>query len=287
MLAPATPHLPAELLLSILWHITQPRFGAKRGIAACSLVCRYWAEMLRPLLFKELRLRSNADIAFLVEVMQCPLSRPGRPLGNCIMKLRFSSVEDWSMSSVNHLSRILKLCGRPFNSLLYLDIENRQASSSSRGTISQTYMPFSPFPRRPPTVPQFTSISLYNVQLQRQMDLVSLLDNCPSTRVFELQKVTFLEETKIWRRTLRSSSRLQCIQAVDCGDKSLGAQINLGAALVASQRRLRVDLDGDWAIALRVACALLQDVGADDSGWHPSFFVEHCGESGLLAHSDR
>ncbi|GJE96147.1 hypothetical protein PsYK624_123400 [Phanerochaete sordida] len=66
----AGQRVPPELIKRIaLYCVEWDRHGEptdKRGIAACSLTCRYWAPLLTPMAFPRLVLRTAADIVQLL-----------------------------------------------------------------------------------------------------------------------------------------------------------------------------------------------------------------------------
>ena len=73
--APCWLFLPIELTWHVVAFIYLSDFKGnhggqtsrkKSGLAACSLVCRYWAQCARPLLFGTLALRSPEDVSFLL-----------------------------------------------------------------------------------------------------------------------------------------------------------------------------------------------------------------------------
>ena len=78
------PVLPAELLERILECISEEdtahrvivakecRRVYKRGVAVCSLVCRYWTVRLQPLIFHSITLRSSQDLADFILLLNQP-----------------------------------------------------------------------------------------------------------------------------------------------------------------------------------------------------------------------
>ena len=66
--------LPAEILHAILLRVHDGGFdySPKQGLAACSLVCRHWAALIRPMLFGRLTLRSAEDVAQLLAFLRAP-----------------------------------------------------------------------------------------------------------------------------------------------------------------------------------------------------------------------
>ena len=66
--------MPSEILSYIAGHLQPVRLGLtsyddgrrmKRSLAACSLVCRHWSKIVRPMLFEWLQLENAADAQFL------------------------------------------------------------------------------------------------------------------------------------------------------------------------------------------------------------------------------
>ena len=85
-------HLPPEvirLIVKQLYHINLIRPGAiKKGLAVCSLVCRYWAGIIRPLLFENIELRSREDAIQMLSFFESPnILKP--PLTQCVWLLGF------------------------------------------------------------------------------------------------------------------------------------------------------------------------------------------------------
>ena len=77
-------YLPSELVHAVL--IRTEDFGRngliKRGLASCSLTCKHWAVLIRPMLFMHLTLSSAEDVSRLVAFLNADVLEPA--LSYCI-----------------------------------------------------------------------------------------------------------------------------------------------------------------------------------------------------------
>ena len=80
--------IPEELFEHILWHACgrhlQPDREAKRLIAACALVCRYWARLSRRWLFHNITLRTLDDMQRFREIVDTPALRGLEPIAETV-----------------------------------------------------------------------------------------------------------------------------------------------------------------------------------------------------------
>lgn len=256
--------LPPEIIAQIVLQ-ARPRDmineGEKRGLTACSLVCRYWAGLLRRQFFHRLTLRTQEDFVFVLGMLNCPVNRPGPPLAQCMSDLRIVQFCDWTASSINLFHRMLQRLSRMVKVVVILEVKNCEVSTEPHvGNMGCTrdYLPFFALPRPlPGRLVPLTHLKITNVQMQRQTDIVRLLDSLPTVWGCSLTKVTFVERTSIQRRLLRRTSRLLSLRVCDCGDGSVEAQVQLASALIASQRHAQIDRDGAWGSILPVMLAWL------------------------------
>lgn len=262
MTSAAATRLPPELLASLVtylephWLSHEPR---KRGMATCSLVCRYWATLLRQPLLRVLTVRTPADASFLLAIIKCPARRPGPPVGDCVRRLTIKDFSGWDTASVRTLSEILRLCTNEVD--VPFTVFNAQRPPAAGGGISRERIPFAGLPRPVPSALVFTQITLWNVLLQSQSALIRVLGSSQRTARVSLHRVTFVSPVSNYLRRLNAASSLRHVLVMECGDGSALAQIELATAIVASQQRLRVDRDGEWAVAARVLRLLLLAVG--------------------------
>lgn len=135
--------IPPELVYRIL-SLLATGYYSKEGLAACSQVCRYWARYLRPLLFKNITLRSLDDIVKILEFLDADVMEP--PLAQCIgpgiyIRLRGSQPAPW----VHHIPRLSRrLTSKVFISLTEI------GADTSRNTRTQTHLAFYSLPRALP-----------------------------------------------------------------------------------------------------------------------------------------
>ncbi|GJE95623.1 hypothetical protein PsYK624_118090 [Phanerochaete sordida] len=104
-------YLPAELVHAVVLRLSDRDAEdnrLKRGLAACSLICRHWARIIRPLLFLEIALRSAGDVEQLLAFLGHP-DFLGRPLRDCIRMLSIVEHEDHTPKAVPWLHHILRL----------------------------------------------------------------------------------------------------------------------------------------------------------------------------------
>lgn len=77
----------------------------KRGLAACGLTCRYWASVMRPLLFATLTLRSAEDVAQLMTFLRSATSlRPTLP--ECIDRLDIEMQGFQTLPWIHHIHKL-------------------------------------------------------------------------------------------------------------------------------------------------------------------------------------
>lgn len=95
--ATAADRLPPELIRRIVDFVPSYRdsdrwnydLEDKRGLAACGQTCRYWASLIRPILFHRLHLRSTSDILQLLQFLESSpaKSKPIPTLRYCIYSI--------------------------------------------------------------------------------------------------------------------------------------------------------------------------------------------------------
>lgn len=251
--------LPPEVIHNIVCFVRIHPWAAfatpqdKRGVAGCSQVCRYWASLLRALLFRLLALRKAEDIAALLEILNCPIERPGPPLSLCIIELQVTQFCDWTVSTANTFRAVTQ---RLREDLVFLvlkvsDIPHSTPQSSSSATRTEDYLPFFTLPTPlPGRLIPLTELFLDRVQMRRKVDLVRLLDNFSTIRKCTLTRLLFRDNSNIRRRLSRSTSKLRVLSVAECGDGALETQIELACGLLASQKGVRVDENGAWAWAV-------------------------------------
>lgn len=163
---------------------------SKPQLGTCSLVCRYWAKLCRPHMFRTLRLRSRDDLYRFVQFTDAPsLVTPS--LADCV---RFIKVKHTSHSTEPwlHLIRAV-ITARPNIFLnpgvkLYLKDDETGPSESKRSRRPL----YTSLPRAVPgAMYLFYSIKLRNVRFEYVDDLLRLFRDCSSAAWIECSHAVF------------------------------------------------------------------------------------------------
>lgn len=188
--------LPPELVHAVLIQMYDSDNSGiiKRGLASCSLTCRYWAALIRPLLFRILTLRSGKDVSQLIAFLDADLRVP--TLRSCIEELdvvedHVSARPPWS----HQIVRLAKL-------LSHYKVRNwtvKDVPVVSDGEHILTHrspLPFSMLPRTIPrsTLPQVSSLSLSGLSLKSTRNMMRVVGNQISCKDLELDSVVFAEK---------------------------------------------------------------------------------------------
>lgn len=103
-------YIPSELVHAVLERMwdCDDNGRIKRGLASCSLTCRYWAAIIRPLLFEELMIHSREEIRQLVAFMDADFLEP--TLSKCIQFLNV--IEDQASVGPPWSHQLIRLASR-------------------------------------------------------------------------------------------------------------------------------------------------------------------------------
>ena len=239
--------LPSEvtaLVVQALYNPTSNLVIEKRGLAACSLTCRYWANALQPLLFYSLQLRSRSDAMRLLEFFQRSPHLAGYI--RSIHVLQSSRTCSW----FHHICKIT-----PFltaNTYFSLTINHPQnLSVTLNHSLKHCKPPVNPFslfdcPRQYPTsYLQFRHLTIDGVQLRRQQDLVRFIHGLPLLHTCTIRDVKFLEpcvaEAGAQNPTPQRFPRaLYRIEVSNCFDGFFSEQLSLASSTI--------DGGGIWSV---------------------------------------
>ena len=192
--------LPPELVHAILIQMRdrdEHRYPIKRGLASCSLTCRYWAPSIRPLLFEMLTLRSGEDVSQLVAFLDADSLQPA--LNSCIHYL--CMVEDQALAESSWSHQLIRLTRRlPEACILHWAVKGSSAASDSQHLLVRNRMSPLPFAALPRTLPpsilgRVFRLTLSGLSLRSLRDLARFLGNQMSCYGIELENVTFAEES--------------------------------------------------------------------------------------------
>jgi hypothetical protein len=271
--------LPPEVVYHIVrgirddWGATiswlSDRLLSKKGIAACSLACRYWVELLRPVLFRDLTLRGTDDILGLLDIFEAPVVL-GRPPAYYLTALRLEVDQCDLVASewVHHISRLSWHIR--FGLELDLDVKLATSADTSPNRLVQNYLPLSRLPRTLPRsffkIPYgFRSITVNGLQLGRATELVRFIDSLPTRQTqCHFRRVSFIDGIKtldaiLFRRRPRNpppSWTLFHVTMSRCHDDQLFTQLLLAGYVSATRERLSLDKRA-WEWAMKSIASLL------------------------------
>ena len=244
-------YLPDELVHAILIRMEdcdEAYNPDKRGLASCSLTCRRWASLIRPLLFEELTIRNAEDIAQLVAFLDGP--DPFRPsLRDRIQSLRI--IDDRGSSGVPWSHQILRLHRRIAHlNFVYSTIEKSGADNELPAGRDSS-QPLAIIPRTlPGSIMPLECLTLSHLRLSSVKALTSYVQHLRTNEI-ELNAVTFVKEDvpDIRRRRRHSDSRPQFVTVSHCFEDIAGLLhwSNVANVLHACQGHLWVD---DTCLAL-------------------------------------
>ena len=192
-------YLPSELVHAVLirlddfdWYRNK---AIKRGLASCSLTCRHWAVLIRPMLFMHLTLSSGEDVSQLVAFLNADFLEP--TLGYCILSLRF--IEDQASAGPSWGHQLIRLAERlPRCSFRTCTVKGAPAVPDSQQPLAcRSPLPFSTLPRTlfRSRMHQFTQLTLSGLSLRSVQDLANFVAHQMSCERLALDNVTFAEET--------------------------------------------------------------------------------------------
>ncbi|GJF00728.1 hypothetical protein PsYK624_170280 [Phanerochaete sordida] len=250
--------LPSEVIAKILSYfmvvvrqIDDGYRSWKHALVAPSLVCKYWAECIRPALFQDINLEYASDLSFLEDIIHGPRFN-NSSLNGAIKLIRAEHhfpplPEPW----IHHLhSLMMRLPMVLFTCDVWNDTEG------SGRSVPVRWPPFAALPRVPPS---FYSIRLSVIQitgstLKSTTELARLVDSFPALQECSFSRLKFLDPSPIIRarRIPRKVPRaLWRCEILECADMSILDQARLALDLLAAAPRLGLAAeDPQWSALL-------------------------------------
>lgn len=240
--------IPPEVVRNIVYSLCQPpsylkkSWTWKKGLAACSLTCRYWSRILRPVLFKCCTLYTPEDISLLLSFFESPVC-VGPALTTCISlieyKIRESQIPPWIR--LHKLSRLIP------NTTIILNVNGSPPPSTLafRGPSL-----LKDFPRTlPPSIFQFANeVTIENIHFNRVTDFSPLFHNIAKVRDGQCTNLTVqhgIEQIPLPRPALSRRQRVEdCILfgiSAEIGANDFSTQFALACTLVRPADRLQLD----------------------------------------------
>lgn len=192
-------HLPDELLHFILIRLDDRQCGwnsserpLKHGLLSCSLTCRHWAKLIRPILFDHLTLRSAEDVSQLLAFLSGH-DFLGHPIRRCIRYL--DVVEDQTSSSITwgHQLFLSCCCPAPPDKVTWT-IKGAMLDDQSQPTQRPLSLPHALLPRALPLSTVYLDrVTLSGLQLSSVRSLMNFV-KCLSFGDLELDSISFRED---------------------------------------------------------------------------------------------
>ena len=245
------PRLPAELTRMVVQQ-AQTAYS-KGGLAAMSLTCCDWATVVRPRLFRKLKLCTPVDIAQLLEFLES--RTPTMPaLTKCIRHLQYGIYED----QVPPWIRLHKLSKVIPGVDITLDVYGQQSLGASL---------LKSLPRTlPPSIFRFRSIELSGLAFKKIAEFAPLFHNTAKLEDFVCIDLTVqqdMTQNLYFTRVPHRRHALTCDASgswhdIDKVDGSFSAQFNFGCAMILPAHRLGLDKES-WTSAIASFIALVPE----------------------------
>lgn len=227
----------------------------KQGLTACSLTCRYWATIIRPMLFTFIILRNAKDVEQFLRFMEQSVS-VGPSIIRCITSigLEFHGVHDrpW-LHHVGAVFRRLNAHGRR----VYLDLQVKgHHNVKTRAPVVHT-LPYQLFPRTIPySIIPLRRIVLTSLRLRNTGDLFRIIHGFSGLEECACRNISFTEPSTTPSRPPSPGKGPTLVTFSECGDRKIETQIALASAVYAAPHALGLD-DYTWSSALTTAACLV------------------------------
>lgn len=203
--------VPPELFEHILWHVQRGSLTScerKRVLSACCLVCRYWANQTRRLIFLQLALSSAKDIRTLTTFVTSSTPEWSHwPISRCvhvlIIEKKNTSHDPWT----HHIYPLMKLLCKgnpnPTQSLpivlrFHMDFTSATSLTPPRICSVHWELPRS-LPRR--LTSMIEDLTLRNIELRHLDDLLVPIKELPHLGSLTCENVSWQASSNIQRST--------------------------------------------------------------------------------------
>ncbi|EKM52875.1 uncharacterized protein PHACADRAFT_149800 [Phanerochaete carnosa HHB-10118-sp] len=186
----------------------RPKRPPKHGLASCSLTCRHWAKIVRPILFYSLTLRTAEDLSQLSAFLGAP-DFLGCSLGRCILDL--DVVEDRSSPGVPWSHRFPLIIHQQLRLSSYVTwtMNGTPADNQVQPTSNPLLFPSALLPRTlPMSTMRLERVSLCNLRLPSARSLISFVKHLHIAQL-KLDNIVFPEESLFLRHVPQASSSLR------------------------------------------------------------------------------
>lgn len=201
--------LAAVVPSHIDYHDSEKRRRSKHELVAPSLVCKYWSEAIRPVLFQILILRSREDVRFLKN----NVSSPRYTLSSLFDAIQIIEIHQEATETkpwLHHVHGLSTQLRRTVFTCTVLGGANDSASTVGR------WAPFESLPSVTPSYVRLSVLTLKGLMFASMTELARAIDNFSTLKKCDCYLLTFSDlssvaQSRRTRRRLSSSlHRARC-----------------------------------------------------------------------------
>ncbi|GJF00914.1 hypothetical protein PsYK624_172180 [Phanerochaete sordida] len=263
--------IPPELLLRILhaeraassWSILTEDSARewKKNLSNFGLVCKYWAEVVRPILFGSLTLSGGQDLLFLKKIVEAPQF----PASSIYGKIHTISVRKDIVESDSWLGHLNWLSVHlPTTHIDCMIIDTAMKGSLVAGSHRSALRAL---PSLPPGYIKLNSLTLHGLVFGNMAEPIRLLRSFLRLQYCSFNDVRFMDPAPLRpsRNVIRQGSSLMVTcNMIDCITVPIYALSTLACNIVGSPMRSPINLSADaWDATLSALSSLLQDTVRD------------------------
>lgn len=240
--------LPPEVIRMIVGYLATSELYAepKKGLARCSLTCRYWAGTLRPALFAKLTLCTPRDVSQLLDLLDAP-SVLEPTLQRCLREVTYEILETQMVPPwlrLHTLSRSIP------NVVMILTIGDAFTSHDDIDGASL----LANFPRTlPPSIFPFNAVYLTDVNFKSAAEFSGLFHNMLKLSSGVVHNLTIRKRAvPVPRRALRQLRAVELeVRSLNVGSNSFSSQYTLARTILLPDARIKLSSTG-WASAASI-----------------------------------
>ncbi|EKM48935.1 uncharacterized protein PHACADRAFT_107916 [Phanerochaete carnosa HHB-10118-sp] len=224
-------------LLDILAYDSEERRRLKHELVALSLVCKHWSEAIRPLLFRQIELRSANDVRLLKNIVCSPRFTTSS-LSGAIWHIKIHQEATEAKSWLHHVHGLsTRLQETAFDCTVV-----RPAGDPA--SVPSRWAPFQSIPSVTRSYVRLRRLFLNDVVFTSTTELARLLDNFSTLEHCACNQLTFLDSSPVVqsrRARRRPSSTLWTCDISRCKDMAVSVQAVLAADILGAGRRMGLD----------------------------------------------
>ncbi|EKM49001.1 uncharacterized protein PHACADRAFT_132023 [Phanerochaete carnosa HHB-10118-sp] len=224
----------------------------KHELVAPSLVCKHWAEAIRPILFRRLALRNVEDVQFLKDIVYSPRFA----ISSLFRAVKWIEIHQEATEARSWLHHVHGLSTRLQKTRFKCIVMSRTDDLAS---MTGRWAPFDSIPSVTPSYVRLSVLTLNGLvftsttELARLVDNFSTLEDCFCDQLTFLDPLPVFQSRRIRRRAPLAFSRCRIQQ---CKGMAVSVQAALAADILAAARRMGLD-EHTWDTALQALLVLV------------------------------